>query len=365
MDRQTAFNPDKNQESQGGLKDSQTSKSISSQAVISELDIKNIHPFQQIPDYASPTISPFPIVVISPSSCSCIDGWDLIKSAKSTGCTTIACYAFYIPKHCENEIAIRKVAVRTMPQGGSCSYAEMVRNAHILFYMLKTTAENPVVFSHGGARRGVHYTDNREENIRELLAERLGKSKTTINKYLSHGEFLIDYSLNTLIESNEGKAFFEEAQKNKRILIKDLLSEGKSEEIIAETVSQNVLSWLEEFHETGKIETILTPDPDEQDDENQNSDLENKISCTLKQAEYFKYRPGNFENTIEQKLPTDESARAKLSLIKHQLIALDELNESHENIVSVLKTFVEESLLLISKFEFLNIHSIKENKEEL
>jgi hypothetical protein len=64
-------------------------------------------------------------------------------------------------------------------------------------------------------------------------------------------------------------------------------------------------------------------------------------------------------------VPTDESARVKLSLIKHQLIALDELNESHENIVSALKTVVEESLLLISEFEFLNIHSIKENKEEL
>ena len=64
-------------------------------------------------------------------------------------------------------------------------------------------------------------------------------------------------------------------------------------------------------------------------------------------------------------MPTDESVRAKLSLIKHQLIALDELNENHENIVTVLKTVVEESLLLISEFEFLNIHSIKENKEEL
>jgi hypothetical protein len=227
------------------------------------------------------------------------------------------------------------------------------------------STDNPIVISHGGARRGVNYTDNREENIRELLAERLGKSKTTINKYLSHGEYLIDYSLNTLIESNEGKAFFEEAQKNKRILIKDLISEGKPEEIIAETVSQNMLPWLEEFHETGKIGTELTPTADDQDDENQNSEFETKISCSLKQAENFKYRPGNLENSIVQNIPTDETARAKLSLIKQQLIALDELNENHENIMTVLKTVVEESLLLISEFEFLNIHSIKENKEEL
>jgi len=171
--------------------------------------------------------------------------------------------------------------------------------------------------------------------------------------------------LNTLIESNEGKAFFEEVQKNKRILIKNLLSEGEPEEIIAETVSKDMLSWLEEFHETGKIGTVLTPDFDDQDDENQNSEFENKISCTLKQPENFKYRSGNFENSLRQNMLTDESSRVKLSLIKHQLIALDELNESHENIVSALKTVVEESLLLISEFEFLNIHSIKENKEEL
>jgi hypothetical protein len=33
--------------------------------------------------------------------------------------------------------------------------------------------------------------------------------------------------------------------------------------------------------------------------------------------------------------------------------------------MTVLKTVVEEFLLLICEFEFLNIHSIKENKEEL
>ena len=154
------------------------------------------------------------------------------------------------------------------------------------------------------------------------MAERLGKSKTTINKYLSHGEFLIDYSLNTLIESNEGKAFFEEAQKNKRILIKDLLSEGKSEEVIAETVSQNVLSWLEEFHETGKIGNhIHTQMLTIRMTKIKIRNLKTKLGCTLKQPENFKYRSGNFENSHRQNMPTDESVRAKLSLIKHQLIA--------------------------------------------
>lgn len=118
MDRSSAFNLEINQDSQGGLKDSQSIQTVSSKPVIAELDIKDIQPFQKIPDYTCPNTSPVPIVVISPASCTCIDGWDLKQSAKSAGSSTIACYAIYIPEHCETEIAIQKVVVRTMPQGG-------------------------------------------------------------------------------------------------------------------------------------------------------------------------------------------------------------------------------------------------------
>jgi hypothetical protein len=166
MDRPNAFYLENNQASQGGLKHSQTIQSISSQPVIAELEIQKIQPFLQIPDYAYPTISPHPIVVISPTACSCIDGWNLIPNGVSTGNSKITCHAFYIPDHCETEIAIRKVAIRTMPLGGACSYAELVRNAGILFKMLMASVENPIVFSHGGARRGVSHPEIFENDVR-------------------------------------------------------------------------------------------------------------------------------------------------------------------------------------------------------
>ena len=216
MDRRNAFNPDVLQDSQGDLKHSQNSSSASGQPVIAELDVEKIHPFQQIPDYTSPTISPVPIVVISPASCTCIDGWNLIQMTKSSGSSTIACYAFYIPDHCETEIAIRKVAIRTMPQGGACSYAERVRNAGILFKMLMTSADHPVVFSHGGSRRGPSYKENGENDVRKLLANRLGKSVTTISKYLNHGEYLNNETIEALITAGIDKGFFETFQPFKR-----------------------------------------------------------------------------------------------------------------------------------------------------
>jgi hypothetical protein len=259
MDRQIAFNPDKNQSSQGGLKYSQNIKSISSQAVIAELDILKIQPFLQIPDYNCPTISPVPIVVISPISCTCIDGWDFIQKAKFAGHSKVDCHAFYIPDHCETEIAIRKVAIRTMPQGGNCSYAELVRNAGILFKMLMASTTEPVVFSHGGQRRGPSYTENGENDVRKLLANRLGKSVTTISKYLNHGEHLNNEAIEALIIAGIDKGFFEAFQPYKRKIIADLKSAQTNEIELTSVVSEAVLVVLQEYSADKQTAASFTP----------------------------------------------------------------------------------------------------------
>jgi hypothetical protein len=261
MDRPNAFNPERNQDSQGGLKHSQTIQSISSQPVIAELDIQNIHPFRQIPDYNCPTISPHPIVVISPTSYSCIDGWNLIQDAVSTGNSKITCHAFYISEHFETEIAIRKVAIRTMPQGGTCSYAELVRNAGIVFKMLMETTENPVLFSHGGSRKGVSYTDSKEKNIRSTMIDRLGKSQITINKYLQHGEYLNDDALQALVDADAPKGFFEAIQKSKQSVASELESGKTSPEEIIRQVSEKVLDWFKasQITVTEEISSVVFP----------------------------------------------------------------------------------------------------------
>jgi hypothetical protein len=319
MDRQIAFSSDVLQDSQGGLKHSQNSPSASGPPVIAELDVEKIHPFQQIPDYTSPTISPVPIVVISPASCTCIDGWDLIQSAKSVGSSTIASYSFYIPDHSETEIAIRKVAVRTIPQGGTCSYAELVRNAGILFKMLMSSTDNPVAFSHGGSRRGAGYTEGKENNIRMLLANRLGKSVTTINKYLNHGEYLNAEVIDALIKAEVEKGFFEAAQPYKRKIITDLKSSQKSDAEISAAVSDAMLSLLSEYR-TNK-NAALTYNQTSQN-ESLSSEIRNQpnlASSSASKPKNFIHWSGN-NSAVEDHQTTENDVRREIKAVGSKLI---------------------------------------------
>ena len=79
MDRQIAFIPNKNQNSQGGLitlnsekkeqdsrgdlKHDQNVEFVSNRPTIVELATKEIQPYRVIPDYDSFTISPYPVIV--------------------------------------------------------------------------------------------------------------------------------------------------------------------------------------------------------------------------------------------------------------------------------------------------------------
>jgi len=218
---------------------------------IVDLPIKSIQSYQIIPDYRDQTNSKFPIVVQSEASCHCIDGWNLIEGAKSARQSVIRCHVFHIQNDSEIEIAIRKVAIRTMPLGGTCSYAEKVRNAGILFNMLWASSENPVVFSHGGTRRGDNYTNCRGNNIGLLLEERLGKKPKTINKYLNHGQFISEEAIENLIDARVTKGFFEAFQKDKQRLIDDLKAGQKKPDEIVKAVSDRILSWLKKFQAEG------------------------------------------------------------------------------------------------------------------
>jgi hypothetical protein len=251
------------QESSGGLKESQnqvTGQKLSGafnpthRVNIEEIDISVIQPFRLIPDYTRNTESLLPIVAVSSASVHCLDGWELIEKQVSESKDKIRCLVYHL-KHCSDlEIAIQKVAIRTMPQGGTCSYAELVRNAGILFKMLMTSTDNPVVFSHGGSRRGPSYAENKENNIRTLLANRLGKSTVAVNKYLNHGEFINDETMQELINADVEKGFFEAIQVHKRSLIARLKVDQIPDDDITDDVSQLVLSLLNEYRQAEPVE---------------------------------------------------------------------------------------------------------------
>lgn len=216
---------------------------------IAELAIADIQPCPIIPDYQTPTLSSLPIVVRTPEACFCIDGWHYIEQAKADGHSTVRCYISEINHHSDTELAIRKAAVRVMPQGGKCSYAELVSNTQRLYRILQGTSEELELFTHGGARRGAGFTDSRENNIRAVLANRLGKSQTTINKYLQHGAGLNDAAMEELVGAGAPKLFFEAVQVPKQTVIVAQQSEQKNPAAIAEATSKEVMQWLAEFQE--------------------------------------------------------------------------------------------------------------------
>ena len=246
---------DEIQHSPGALNETSAGQFRTIDENIVELPIQSIQPCPHIPDYRDPTDSILPIVVLSPAGCHCIDGGNLVEQARSEGRSHIRCRVFQVEHHSETELAIRKVAIRTKPQGGSCSYAELVRNTRMLMQIITDARENPVVFSHGGTRRGTGYSNNREDDIREIMAERLGKSRTTINTYINHGRHLNDQAFDALIEAGAGKEYFEKAQSNKRIWVKNFESENTDQEDVITTISGKMLDWHREFCDTGKIET--------------------------------------------------------------------------------------------------------------
>ena len=89
---------------------------------IEDLDLREIQPFQAIPDYVEPTSSLYPIVVKTPTAITCIEGWSLVEQAKEAGKSSLTCHIHHVADASQEELAIRKVASRTKPQGGIAGY---------------------------------------------------------------------------------------------------------------------------------------------------------------------------------------------------------------------------------------------------
>jgi hypothetical protein len=212
--------------------------------------------------------------------------------------------------------------------------------------------ENPIVFSHGGARRGGSFTNNREDDVREILAERLGKNRSTINKYLNHSEYLHEETMGEILASGEGKKFFEEAQRNKRILIKNMKSDEKSEEKIAAETSKQMLSWLEEYQSTGEIKTDfgVEEEPESPDDEN----IATNRTAIEKQADFNPWQ-GNNEFDDEGG-PTFEGVRDEYKAICEMGINDTEDQELNLNkLESSAETSIRKLAVVLQKIKALEV----------
>ena len=157
------------QPSPGVSKETITDKYCTCREDIAELAIADIQPCPIIPDFKEPTASTLPIIVQTPDALFCIDGLNLIEQVKASGRATIRCHIYHIAHHSIVELAIRKTSIRVMPQGGKCSYAELVRNTHRLRQALESTSDDLVLFAHGGDRRScLLYTSDAADDLQPV-----------------------------------------------------------------------------------------------------------------------------------------------------------------------------------------------------
>jgi hypothetical protein len=215
---------------------------------IGPVGIPQIQRFTLIPDFRTRTAAPHPIVISTPTKgFFCIDGWEMVEEAREQNHSSIVCETYHARSDSKTEIALHKAAMRSKPQGGTCSHAEMVGITVLLFGMLMESGENLEVFSHGGARRGTGFTKAREEDAIIILAERLGKSRKTILKNLQHGEYLNEQALNAVVEADVPKGIFEAVQSQKQRQVGELIAAQKTPEEITEAVSAQMSLWLKDF----------------------------------------------------------------------------------------------------------------------
>ena len=245
-------NEGEDQDSQGGLKDqSNQSPPELHYESFETLSIDTIQHFTLIPDYRMPTDSGFPILIRTPAGCFCLDGWNLIEQAKGKGEHSISCAVETIPYHSEEDLAIRKVALRVRPKGGIGFYAEIVRNLTLLVH--PKDLENS---THGGDRKTEEFKKDRSESIKQKLSVKLGKHITTINQYLNHARFLSEDTLHFLAENGVEKDFFEKIQPKKRWQSNMLIDQGLNEDEITVQISDFMLGWYEDFSKTGRFRSI-------------------------------------------------------------------------------------------------------------
>jgi len=228
-------------------------------------------------------------------------------------------------EHSDTELALRKMAIRTKPQGGNGSFAELVRNAKIVVKYLIDEIENPIMFSHGGPRRGENFSGNEEDDLRVVLCERLGKSRTTINDYVAFGRHLTNEAMDIMVAQKTGKAFFEKARVNKRTLIKNLESDGKTPEDITVVVSSKMLEWLAEYQETGDIKSDWgEPEQTEEDNvaDDQGSETIADVSLVSSvEVETFRHRSPVAEIEVPD-WPTEEGVKTEIQTIINALSEL-------------------------------------------
>lgn len=96
--------------------------------------------------------------------------------------------------------------------------------------------------------------DRADESIRAELTSTTGQSIGRINKFLTQAEYLSDQCLNKLDQSGADEDFFDAAQPTRRLLVKDMISRGLTQEEIQNEISRDVEEMFQEYERGKKID---------------------------------------------------------------------------------------------------------------
>ena len=284
-----------------------------------DVPIASIQGIPSLPDYLQKTASQHPILAKTPEGYFCLDGPSLIASARESGRESIRCYVSDLPEHSHEELALRKAAVRERAPGGEPLYAERVRNVRILFEILSKSPDVRI-YRHGGDRRGNSYQEqNTVDNVISVIAERLGKSTTTINKLRSFGEHLDAPTLERLVQEKVTKDFFEKAKVNKRACLKCFEQEGKSPDEVRDLISGKMLEWLQEYKQTRNVKTVF-PQMQDQGQQNEENNSSAVPETSESSQEVFDHWTGNDPEEVQVTFDSlKEEAMAICDGFKNQL----------------------------------------------
>jgi hypothetical protein len=175
-----------------------------------------------------------------------VEGRNYITNALASGETSISCEVDVIAEHNMTELCLRKAGIRSQSRGGRARYAELVRNAMKLKQQLLSENSELRGYGHGGRRFGDDFSGDRDKDIVTILELRLGKSRNTVNTYLSHAEYVSNAVMATLIHGDKDKKFFESVQRVKRQPIERMQEEQKTSDEITAEISALVLRCIEE-----------------------------------------------------------------------------------------------------------------------
>jgi hypothetical protein len=212
---------------------------------IESIPIENLQDITEIADYKDATEASMPLVTRTPIGDYLEDGKDLVNRARAAGETSIFCEVDTVAEHNLLNLCLGKAGARSKTRGGRARYAELVRNAYKLETQILQANPDLKIFAHGGRRIGENFLGDSANDVRIVLAERLSKSKNTINTYISHAKYISDHIMSLLIQNDRDKKFFEKFGHLKTKLVERLQEQSKTSDEITTEVSTLMLQFID------------------------------------------------------------------------------------------------------------------------